>query len=159
MLEWGGQNLVESFIDALFGPVQDWLVQHPLWLWLFTHPLWLLGTILLALFLLAGLLQAIAGLTEQLWLGLLRLPILLVQALWQGSLFLLRRLVRQPSNQLMTKSLVQFPTDQLALPTAQPTAKSDRLTEIVNRLEALRQEQDELLKEVKLLLNNPFSEH
>jgi hypothetical protein len=156
MLEWGGQSLVESFIDALFGPVQDWLVQHPLWLWLFTHPLWLLGAILLALFLLAGLLRAIAGLTEQLWLGLLRLPILLVQTLWQGGLFLWR-LVGQPANQLTAKSLVQ-PTTQLTLPAAQPTAKSDRLTEIVDRLEALRQEQDELLKEVKLLLNKQSSE-
>jgi hypothetical protein len=136
MFDWGfSSDFVTRFLDALLAPIQDWLAQHPVFLWLATHPWWLLITILVILFLLSGLLRAVAGLTEKLWLGLLRLPILLVQWVWRGSLFLLRR---------------PFAPKPLALQAS--VTPPDRLTEVLDRLEALRQEQDELLKEVKSLL-------
>lgn len=138
MWQWGfGQGAVNSFWESLTAPVQDWLSQHPLLLWLAAHPLWLLGTVLLLLFLLSGLLRAVASLTEKLWLGLLRLPILLMQWAWRGSLFLLRRPAAKSG--LLGSTELTNPS-------------SDRLTEVLERLETLRQEQDELMQEVKLLL-------
>ncbi|HEY9663240.1 MAG TPA: hypothetical protein V6C65_32745, partial [Allocoleopsis sp.] len=105
--------------------------------WFVSNPFWLLIAMLAALFLLSGLLRAIAGLTEKLWLTLLKLPFILVQTVWRSSLFLLLR---------------PFEKSTVASLTASPAP--DRLTEILNRLEALRQEQDELLQEVRLLLTD-----
>ncbi|MFM7423894.1 MAG: hypothetical protein ACKO7W_02630 [Elainella sp.] len=135
---WGSQTLVNNVLETLFGPVQTWLGQHPVFFWLSSHPLWLLALILLLLFLFSGLLRAVAGLTEQLWLGLLKLPIWLVQGLWQSSLFLLRRAKSTP-------------------PSIPPLAAAppDRLTQVLERLEALRQEQEALLKEMRELTQRP----
>lgn len=135
MFSWGLNNSINGLLDSLTAPLQDWLSQHPLLQWFVSHPLWLLIAMLAALFLLSGLLRAIAGLTEKLWLALLRLPFILFQTVWRSSLFLLLRPFEKPT---------------VASLTASPAP--DRLTEILNRLEALRQEQDELLQEVRSLL-------
>ncbi|WNZ25402.1 hypothetical protein HJG54_22810 [Leptolyngbya sp. NK1-12] len=141
MFQWGFKDsIVNGLLDSLLTPVQDWLSQYPTLLWLAMHPLWLLGTILLLLFLLSGLLRAIARVTEKLWLWLLMFPVTLVRWLWQGTLFLLSR-------PFSGKSL---PQSSFVNPPALETP--DRLTEVLNRLESLRQEQNELLQEVKVLL-------
>jgi hypothetical protein len=152
MLDWGlnGGSLLDGFWDALTAPIQDWLGQYPVLLWLGIHPLWLVVVILLVLFLLSGLLRAVAGLTEKLWLVLLRLPILLVRWVWRGTLFLLSRpFAAKPVAQ---SSLAQSSLVKSSLVNPPLLDSADRLTEVLDRLEALRQEQDELLKEVKSLL-------
>jgi len=145
---WQGfnQNMISGLWDSLTAPIQTWLSQHPLFLWLATHPWWLLAAALGVLFLLSGLLRAIAGLTERLWIALLRLPILVLSWIWQGTLLLLRRPFA-PKPAVIASPLVNPP-----LPTAPPTERPDRLTEVLDRLETLRQEQDQLLQEVKRLL-------
>jgi hypothetical protein len=146
MFQWDFQDsIVNGLLDSLLTPVQDWLSQYPLFLWLATHPLWLLAVILLVLFLLSGLLRVIAGLTEKLWLALLMFPVTLVRWLWQGMTFLISRPFASKS--VTQSGFVNPPT--LDTP--------DRLTEALNRLETLRQEQDELLKEVKVLLEKKFT--
>lgn len=142
MFEWGlnSGDLFNRFLDSLTTPFQDWLSQYPVLLWLATHPLWLLAAVLVVLFLLSGLLRAVAGLTEKLWLVLLSLPVNLMRWLWQGMVFLLSR-------PFASKPVVE--AGFVNPPVLNP---QDRLTEVLNRLEALRQEQDELLKEVKSLL-------
>ena len=84
------------------------------------------------LLLLAGLLRAVAGLTEQLWLALLRLPIWLVQWIWQAVFLLLRPVLPK---------------------TEQPSPIPNRLSELLVRLESLRQEEQELMQEIKSLLS------
>jgi hypothetical protein len=151
MFQWGlNQGFVDQLLDSLMAPLQNWLSQYPPLLWLTTHPLWLLGAILLTLFLLSGLLRAVASLTEQLWLALLRLPITLVQWVWQGSLFLLKRPF---ASKALTQSKIQ---SNVAGSSA--LSSPDRLTDVLNRLETLRQEQDELLKEVKVLTKHQRNE-
>lgn len=142
MFDWGlnSSDLFTRFLDSLTAPFQDWLNQHPILLWLATNPLWLLAAVLAVLFLLSGLLRAVAGLTEKLWLALLSFPVNLLRWLWQGIVFLLSRpFAPKP---VVGASFVNPPV----------LNPQDRLTEVLNRLEALRQEQDELLKEVKSLL-------
>lgn len=143
MLDWRfSNNIFTGFLDSLIAPVQDWLNQYPLLLWLTTHPWWLLATVLLILFLLSGLLRAIAGLTEKLWLALLGLPVTLVRWIWQSTFFLLSRpFASKPA--IAQSNLVNPPIFN----------SQDRLAEVLDRLESLRQEQDELLKEVKTLLS------
>jgi hypothetical protein len=134
MFDWSNQTLLNSLWQSLVAPLQDWINQHPLVAGLVAHPLWLLAAVLLTVFLAAGLLRAVAGLTEQFWLLLLKLPIWGVQASWRGSILLLR----------------------LILPAAKSSASkpaSQRLSEVLTRLEALRQEENELMRELKLLLS------
>lgn len=127
--------MLGSFWYTITAPIQDWLAVHPLWNWLFAHPLWLLGFGLFIIFLLSGLLRAIGRLTEWLWLAILRLPMRLTQWIFKGVSLLVISLfgLKRPA-----------PPPQIA--------STDRLIDIVNRLEALKQEQDELLQEVKSIL-------
>jgi hypothetical protein len=123
--------------DPVFQPVQTWLEMHPLWNWLLIHPLWLLGLIVLVLFLFAGLMGAIARLTEALWLALLQAPIRLVQLLFVSVAKLLK---------------LPFAPKLSPVPPSHP---QERLTTILNRLEMLHQEQDELMQEVRSILSSP----
>lgn len=115
---------------TLTQPMADWLQAHPLLAWGIDHPLWTLAGLFVVLLLLSGLLQAIARFTEQIWIWILRSPVLLIQ--WLVAIGL-RWMQRKP-----------------AAPIATP--KQQRLTVILQKLEAMRQEQEELLKEVRALL-------
>lgn len=117
--------------DVLTQPIADWLQAHPLFGWAVDHPLLTLGLLFVVLLLLSGLLQAIARLTEQIWLGILRSPVLLMQWLFAIGRSGLRR-----------------------KPPAQPmlTPKQQRLTVMLQKLEIMQQAQEELLKEVRALL-------
>lgn len=135
------ERLINPMIDQLFSrvrlPIQDWLTTHPLWNWLLTHPLWLLGTVILLLFLLAGLLGAIASLTEKIWLFVLQAPIRLMQLIFLGTLKLLK---------------IPFTSRTNSPKLTQPN--SERLAVILDRLEALKQEQDALMQEVRSIVAN-----
>ncbi len=130
MFDWSGQSLLDSLWKSLAALLQDWIAQHPLAAWLLAHPLWLLAAVLLALFLFAGLLRAVAGLTERFWLLLLKLPILLAEGIWWMSWRLLRPF----------------------LPASKPPP-ANRLSEVLARLEALHQEEYELRQELQALLS------
>ncbi len=132
MFDWNSQAqfFIDSVQKALSAPFQTWLAQRPLAFWLASHPLWLLAAVLLAIFLFAGLLRAVAGLTERFWLALLKLPVWLVQGIWWSGLLLLRPF----------------------FPAVQPPPAS-RLSEVMQRLEALRQEENELMQELQSLLS------
>jgi hypothetical protein len=121
-------------------PFDVWLADHGNIAWAIAHPIPALGLLLLSLvmgfLLLQGFLRAIARLTEQAWFGLLQAPFKLVQ-------WLLRLLVRPFQRSPMLAALA--PTSA--------TSKQERLTQLVKKLEAMRQEQDELLQEVKAILS------
>jgi hypothetical protein len=116
-------RLMNRLLSPVTDPLTDWLKLHSPWSWLFAHPIALIGVILLALFLLSGLLSAIAQLTQRLWIGLLRSP-------WQ-----LTRWIFGKGSQWVKRD-------------PQP----DRLTIVLDRLESLKREEDELLQEVRSLL-------
>jgi hypothetical protein len=144
--------LVERLLEPILAPLQGWLVVHPVWNWLLTHPLWLLGLMVLVLFLFAGLLGAIARLTEAVWLAILQAPLRLVQLLFVG----VAKLLKMPFTPRVTRATVSPSVSQIAAqpvsPTlSQPDAK-ERLTTILDRLDYLRQEQDELIQEVRSIL-------
>lgn len=106
---------------------------HPFWAWLVGHPFWSIGLVFVVLVLLRGLLGAIAHFVEQVWVAILRSPIAL------------------------SKWLLGLGAKSFHLAIAEKReddAKQQRLTEIVNRLETLKQEQNELLQEVKTLLGS-----
>jgi hypothetical protein len=136
--------LVERLLEPILAPLQGWLVVHPVWNWLLTHPLWLLGLMVLVLFLFAGLLGAIARLTEAVWLAILQAPLRLVQLLFVG----VAKLLKMPFIPRVTSTTVNQPVD----PVLSPTNSQERLRNILDRLDHLRQEQDELIQEVRSIL-------
>jgi hypothetical protein len=109
---------------------QDWVAGHPMLVWGMSHPLWTLALLLLILFLLWGLLQAIAQFAAGVWLGLGRLPIHLFRGIGTGLLWMLR----------------QTP------PTQTPPTPKQKLDKLLAELEQVQQEQQRLTKEIKVLL-------
>ena len=129
-------NPLDQFWQSILNPIRDWLSQYPWLQWLVTHPLWLGGTILLIIFMFSGLIGAIGQLTQKIWIALLRSPFLLLQWLFVGIFRL-------------TRMLLGWKTEPAKLPADN---SQTRLQELLDRLDTLRQEQDELLQEVKTIL-------
>ncbi|HEY9762947.1 MAG TPA: hypothetical protein V6D07_10500 [Trichocoleus sp.] len=121
-------------------PFSDFFEAYPAIGWLVAHPLWGLLLVGLGLLLLAGLWNAIARLTENFWLALVRLPFRMTVALFSAITSLWFRWV-QPNRGKPTKTQA-----------IESNANSDRLTEIVTRLEALQGEQAALMQEMRTLL-------
>ena len=135
------EQLSESVVDevqtAIIISIQNWLEAHPILSWMITHPFSLLGLLLLFLMLFWGLLKIIGRVSEQFWLSVLQLPLKLFQ-------WLLRVFFRAFKNH----------TDS-AIVTGQKSGednKQERLLYILNRLEEIRQEQEELLKEMQAII-------
>ncbi|MBD0335507.1 MAG: hypothetical protein ICV62_08460 [Cyanobacteria bacterium Co-bin13] len=126
---WG--NGLQPFLSR---PFNDFLETHPLWAWGLDHPLWMVAIATLALLLLAGLWSAIARLTENFWLTLVQLPFRLGRWGLRG----LSRLLHRPAQPALAKSSNH--------------SAPERLTEILQRLEALQQEQEALVQEMRSLL-------
>lgn len=113
-------------------PFSGFLEAYPLIGWLVAHPLWGLLAVGLGLLLLAGLWSAIARLTENFWLALVRLPFRLSAAAFSAVTSLWFRRGRPERGE--------------------PRTDPNRLTEIVTRLDLLQQEQAALMQEMRTLL-------
>jgi len=136
-------RMVSGVLDSVTIPVRDWLIDHPLIYWLVSHPLWLLGLIVVLILLLAGLVGAIARLTENLWLAVLRSPLSLSRWLW--------KLVSPLISPLIPK-LPLWHTLWHNQPPVETVTPQQRLVDLLNRLDTLQQQQDEVLQEVRALL-------
>lgn len=128
-------NLINGLQAALMASFQGWLTSHPKIGWLASHPLLAAGLFLFCLFLFWGLLSAIARLTEDLWLFIVRLPLRFVQWLFG----------------LIAKGL-KVPAARVNIGRIPTKANPDRLNQILTRLEAIHKEQDELMQELSKLL-------
>lgn len=126
-------SLPDATQQAMLTILQKWMQDHPLVAWVIGHPLLSVGILLAVVVLLRGLLDAIARLTERVWLAILRAPV-------------------RVANWLFTSTTQRF--IHTTLPPAQPEqpTQQERLMAIFTRLEAIQQEQDTLLKEVRALL-------
>jgi uncharacterized membrane protein len=122
---------MDSISQTLINSLEAWMATHPVLAWVMSHPLWSIALFFITLLLCWGLLGAIARLIQQLWLLLLQAPLKLLRWLF-GSLF---------------KAL---PT----LKTEEPQGREQRLMAALDRLEALQQEQELLMQEVKTMLKN-----
>jgi hypothetical protein len=135
---------------------QGWMEQHPLGFWLLSHPLWAIALCLTVLFITWGLLSAFVQLTQNLWIFLLQAPFKLLKATFSGLLLLVR--VVKPGGFLKRKSAVPSPfvateaIESQSKAELQPQTQQQRLSEILHRLEQLRQEQDALMQEAQTIL-------
>lgn len=132
-------DISASIEHALTNYFSQWLIAHPYLAWTIAHPLPGIGLLLLTIFSLWGLIKAIGRGIEQTWLFLLTTPFRLLQPIFglMWSSIRSRFVYNQPSDeQLNVRSLPNSP---------------ERIDDIIDRLEILRQEQDALLRELSSL--------
>ena len=127
----------ESIERAVGNYFTQWFVAHPYLGWLVAHPLPSLGLCLLVICSVWGLIRAIGRGIEQTWLFLLTTPFKLLQPIFRQ---IWRSIPRRfghnntGGDRLDSQLVVAAPTE--------------RVTEIVDRLHALTQEQQRLLSEL-----------
>ncbi|MBD1910190.1 MULTISPECIES: hypothetical protein [unclassified Leptolyngbya] len=129
---WLGQQVVDNTLSPVRSALDQWLAEHGWILFLVNHPLVLLGLLLLGLFLISGVWRALSRLSENLWIFIVGLPFQVLG--WFG---------------LRGISLLKQRTQPRV---SGAPSQENRLTELLNRLDALREEQETVLKEVRSLL-------
>lgn len=127
--------------------IQDWLMGHPILGWGVTHPLWALIVVVALFFMSGGLLRAIAQLTEQLWIDLLRLPMGVVR--W-GLAQLFPWWNPKSDSKISTQNSAPVSLHEQNHIGSQ--CADQQLSEIMVRLERIQQEQSLLLQDIKTLL-------
>lgn len=134
---------ISESIDRSVGAVfNQWLMAHPYLAWTIAHPLLSLGLLLLAIFSLRGLFQAIGRGIDRVWLFLLTTPFKLLQPIFQGiwsSIY---------SRFGHTNSSQEFAVPATAKP------ETERIAVVVARLQQIGQEQELLLQELATLTNS-----
>lgn len=146
---------------AIASSTNSWLQTHPSILrllqildWAVNHPIFSLVIFLFTLALIWSLIKSIGRLLEFAWLSILQVPFKLGKLLIQACLILIAKF-----SSLLLKPLTgNTNTKTAALLSSAPEPihqnKQQRLLEISARLDALKQEQDELLQEAIALLNS-----
>jgi hypothetical protein len=141
---------------AINNSVSEWLQAHPvvfrlvqLLVWATNHPIWGVVMLLFAFAIAWSLIKAISRLIETAWLALLQAPFKLSQALFGVSAKSLGKF-----KGLAVKQMVAKTTDPVLHNSNSELIPQDkqRIGEIFNRLEAIQNEQSELLQEVAAIL-------
>jgi len=120
------QKVLESLEGKLLTGWNAWTTQHPLVARAIEHPVLTAMVVFVILVLFVSLLQALGQLVVDVWLVVLRSPVRLVDWVWRGG-------------KDLTTELLQGD-------------KEKRKTEVLERLQELREEQQQLLEELKRLL-------
>jgi hypothetical protein len=132
-------DISESIERAISAYCTQFVFAHPYLAWTIAHPLPSLGLLLLVIFSLRGLFQAIGRGIDRIWLFLLTTPFKLLQPIFKGIWSSIRSRFGHTS-----------PSQELATPAAAiPT--DERIAIVVARLQQLSREQDLLLQELATL--------
>ncbi len=135
-------DISQSIEHAITNYVSQWLGQHPYLAWSIAHPLPSLGLLLLVIFTLSGLIKAIGRAIEQTWLFLLKTPFKLLQPVFRLIGSLMWRIFGHTNtsvSHLNVKSAHILPPDSIE--------------ETIERLQALNQEQENLLRALGTFMN------
>ncbi|BAT51865.1 unknown protein [Nostoc sp. NIES-3756] len=140
---------------AINSSVNDWLVQHPIFLrlvqilsWASNHPIISLVLLLFAIALIWSIIKAIIRLIETASLSILQVPLKLFQSLIRFSIFSFNQVGNLAVQRLNKNQIL----DKKAEASVIYLDKKHRLTEIAARLQAIQQEQQELLQEASILM-------
>jgi methyl-accepting chemotaxis protein len=140
------ENLRSSLTDnieaSITSLINNWFKEHPIVFWIVNHPIADLVILLVLIFLFWGLLRAIASLTEKAWISVLIAPFKLIQSfLGLGSKSL---------GNVMGSELVTVASNQ----TLTQSDRFEDVANIINQLNALKQQQDKLLQELATILES-----
>lgn len=144
---------------AISNSVNEWLQAHPtilrlmqLLIWATNHPI---VSIVIFIFVVAiawSLIKAIARLFEQVSLSLLQAPLKLVQFFFAFSAKFLGKFSGLASNKSIIDNNTETTVLQLSSSNLVYQDKQQRIAEISTRLEAIQNEQNELLQEAAAIL-------
>ncbi len=135
-------SFTEGIEAAISSFINNWFKDHPIVFWIMSHPIQDLVILLLVIFLFWGLLKAIANLVEKTWISVLIAPFKLLQSfLGLGSKSL---------GNVMVSGLVTVPSNQ----TLNQGDRKEDMANIINQLNALKQQQDKLLQELATILES-----
>lgn len=124
---------------AVADSITNWLEAHPILAWMFAHPLFTAIIIILLLWFFLGLLNAIAQLSQQIWLVILRSP-------FEISQQLVGRIAKAISP--VTNSV------GVKLPRVDRDDGQERFTYVLSRLESIKQEQEQLIEEMQVIVSS-----
>lgn len=156
------QNTTSGAINQVIASyVNNFITQYPIFLrswqilaWTINHPIIGLVFLLISIALIWSIIKAIIRLIETASWSIIQIPLKLIKAAIQFVFIFFTQLVKLAIQQ---SSAVKTNTNLELLPTNSQIIyqdKQQRLSEIVNRLEAIQQEQQELLQEAANLMAN-----
>lgn len=156
-----GDQVVHTVQNPIVAFWAEWSLAHPRMLWAVHHPLLTLLLFLLSGLTLWGLLKAFLQFAEQVWLATLQAPLRFARWALNG----VGRSFHQISRWVLGRVGLHLPPPA-PLPVSTPVAvvaqevgkeigvdRKQRLSELLARLEALRQEQNQLLQEVASMMD------
>ncbi|NQE38193.1 hypothetical protein [Microcoleus asticus] len=148
-------NAIQSAIN---GTVKDWIDSHPLVFWLVSHPLISLAILLLFILSILGLLQALGSLFAQGWLFIMQSPVKFMQGVLSVGPKAVSNVCGVAVNSLVSKNPEDKNNSALQLRGVASNSfeSQERIANILARLEAIRQEQNQLLQEASAILGNKF---
>ncbi|WP_242721810.1 hypothetical protein [Microcoleus vaginatus] len=148
-------NALQRAID---GTVKNWMDSHPLVFWLVSHPLISLAMLLLFIFIILGFLQALGNFFAKGWLFILQIPLKLMQGVLSLGSKSVSNLGGVVVNSLVSKNPEDKNNSALQLRGVESNSleSQERLANILIRLEAIQQEQNQLLQEASAILGNKF---
>jgi hypothetical protein len=117
--------------DSIANSLDQWAETHPFRGWFLHHPGWTIVFGIVCIFLFWGLLNATTRITEKFWLLLLQLPIKLSQWILRISPGFIKKVV--------------------SIGTTKPDP-NQQLKEAIDRLEELKAEQEQIIKQIKTIL-------
>jgi hypothetical protein len=120
------QTLSDGIQASINSSLNNWIDQHPQIVWCINHPLQCLSIFLIGMVFFSGLLSALSKLTEKFWLLVLTYPSKILANIWVS----ISKSVNQDNG-------------------TQNTENQERITEILHRLEVIREEQTLLSQELE----------
>ena len=146
-------NALQSAIDGMF---KNWMDSHPVVFWLVSHPLISLAMLLLFIFIILGFLQALGNFFAKGWLFILQIPLKLMQGVLSLGSKSVSNLGGVVVNSLVSKNPENKNNSALQLRGVESNSleSQERIANILTRLEAIRQEQNQLLQEASAILSN-----
>ena len=135
--------IVNSVSNTVGTRFSVWLTQHPSIAWLVNHPLIALIAILITTILLVRLVltvyRAIATTIDRMWLAILRSPFAVLKFLFGWS--------PKPEITSTNTTVTNY----------EVTNDADKLQEIMTRLDLIQQQQQEIIRELALLKQQPLN--
>ncbi|MEG5064799.1 hypothetical protein QUB33_14370 [Microcoleus sp. B3-A4] len=146
-------NALQSGIDGMF---KTWMDSHPVVFWLVSHPWISLVMVVLFLLIIRSLLQALGNFFAKGLLFVLQIPLKFMQGVLSLSSKSVSNLGGVVVNSLVSKNPKDKNNSALQLRGVESNSleSQERIANILIRLEAIRQEQNQLLQEASAILSN-----
>lgn len=150
---------LDAIKSAINGTVKDWIDSHPVVFWLVSHPLISLAMLLIFIFIILGFFQALGKFFAEGWLFILQSPGKFMQGVFSVASKSVSNVGGVAVNSLVPKNTQEKNNSALQLRGVESKSleSQERLANILTRLEAIRQEQNQLLQEASAILGKQFN--